>query len=143
MGPSSDDHTKWLLPPRYLQATAAHGVHDGGVVDDPVRYPSIHCSQHQVTVGGCPAARQQPAVERDRKGGVACQPGREQRSPEGVADHQEGHVHDISVLQDLIGSLLHQLPVRQDHLLPIELLLGLALAPLASAQRESSTMGSS
>ena len=37
---------------RYLQTTAAHSVHDGGVVDDFIRYPSIHCSQDQVTVGG-------------------------------------------------------------------------------------------
>lgn len=36
----------------YLQTTAAHCIHDGGVVDDFVWYPSIHCSQHQVTVGG-------------------------------------------------------------------------------------------
>lgn len=35
----------------YLQSTAAHGVHDGGIVDDFVGYPSIHCSEHQVTVG--------------------------------------------------------------------------------------------
>lgn len=36
----------------YLQATAAHSVHDGCVMDDFIWYPSIHCSQDQVTVGG-------------------------------------------------------------------------------------------
>lgn len=36
----------------YLQATAAHSVHDGCVMDDFIWYPSIHCSQDQVAVGG-------------------------------------------------------------------------------------------
>lgn len=30
----------------YLQTTAAHCIHDGGIVNDFVWYPSIHCSQH-------------------------------------------------------------------------------------------------
>lgn len=101
-------------------------------MDDAVWYPSIHCSQHQVAVGGGPAAQAQLPVWTTRRRGLfqssPANSSAEWDSPKGVAHHQKGHVADISVPQDLISTLFHQVPVGQDHLLPIELLLGLALA---------------
>jgi len=44
-------------------------------------------------------------------------------SPQRVAHHQERHVGDVGVLQDVVRSLLHQVSVGQDQLLPVELLL--------------------
>ncbi len=35
----------------YLQSTAANRVHDGGIVNNSILYPSIHRSQNQVAVG--------------------------------------------------------------------------------------------
>lgn len=35
----------------YLQSTAAHRVHDGGIVNNAILYPSIQRSQNQVAVG--------------------------------------------------------------------------------------------
>lgn len=46
----------------YLQPTAAHCIQDGGIMDDSVLYPSIHCSQDQVTVG-CGSKMQQKKIQ--------------------------------------------------------------------------------
>lgn len=53
---NTDDHQLQFLPRMksqnvYLQPTAAHCIQDRGIMDDTVLYPSIHCSQDQVTVG--------------------------------------------------------------------------------------------
>lgn len=42
----------------YLQSTAAHRVHDGGVVDNAILYPSIQRSQNQVAVSCGPGEKQ-------------------------------------------------------------------------------------
>lgn len=41
----------------YLQAAAAHGAHDGGIVDDPAGDAQLCGSQEQVTVRRSPGVR--------------------------------------------------------------------------------------